>query len=103
MLDTDGGSAGFCGVAGFSSEVSFSSSGVAETKRVRQINSVETTSAMLHATPPSMPYVPPVSHAGPASSPINKGLLTIRSPLIGKPKIQPSAQFQPQCTPRGNH
>ena len=43
------------GVAGFSWEVSCKSSGVGETKRVRQTNNVKTIIATVHATPPSIP------------------------------------------------
>lgn len=40
---------------GFSCEVSVFISAVGQTKRVRQMNIVETTSVIVHASPPSMP------------------------------------------------
>ena len=43
------------GVVGLSSEVSFNSSGVADTIRVRHMKIEETTRATVHAAPPSIP------------------------------------------------
>jgi len=43
------------GVVGFSSEVSFNSSGVADTTLVSQMKIEETTNATVHAAPPSIP------------------------------------------------
>ena len=50
---------------GFSCEVNFFRSSVAETNRVFQMKTVETTRATVQAVPPSIPYAAPVSHAGP--------------------------------------
>ncbi len=90
------------GVTGFSSVVSFLSSGVAFSHGVRQRKIVEMTRATVQATPPSMPYAPPVNHAGPVSVALNSGFETRLRPLIGSPKNAPNVQFHDQCTPSGS-
>src|SRR5438876_7422855 len=81
---------------GFSCEVNLFISSVADTSLVRQIKMVETTIAAVHAIPPSMPKLPPVNHAGPRSVPWSNGCWTRAFPLTGRPKNDPSAQFQAQ-------